>query len=103
MTWAATDPRISGDVEYAGNGSEFPRVYLGLDAATISVSNEDGRWTGTGTGLQMDGEHAAPFTAVLTGEGAYEGLTAYVVLDWMGYALQGAIFPGSMPVAPTAK
>jgi len=103
MTWAATDPRISGDVEYAANGYEFPRAYLGVDAATIVVTNQDGRWIGAGTGLQSDGEHPAPFTAILTGEGAYDGLTAYVVLDWVGSAFQGAIFPGSMPVAPTAN
>ncbi len=99
MTWDASDPRITGDVTYAGTWHMFPRAYLTLDAATIVVTNDGGRWVGTGTGLQMDGEHAAPFTAVLTGEGDYSGLTTYVVLDWMGSTLQGAIFPGPMPEA----
>ena len=101
MTWDASDPRITGGVTYAGTWHMFPRAYLTLDAATIVVTNDGGRWVGTGTGLQMDGEHAAPFTAVLAGEGAYSGLTAYVVLDWMGSTLQGAIFPGPMPEAPS--
>lgn len=42
-------------------------------------------------------------TVVLTGEGGYDGLSAYLVADWnpeSGADIQGAIFAGEMPPVP---
>ena len=41
---------------------------------------------------------------ILTGEGAYAGLTAYLNLDWaqIGRPFTGIIFPGEMPEPPPA-
>ena len=41
---------------------------------------------------------------ILTGEGAYAGLTAYLNLDWgtPGRPFRGIIFPGEMPEPPPA-
>jgi hypothetical protein len=43
-------------------------------------------------------------TMILTGEGAYAGLTAYLLLDWgtIGRPFTGIIFPGEMPEPPSA-
>jgi hypothetical protein len=41
-------------------------------------------------------------TIVLTGSGAYDGLSAYLVMTWTraGGSFREAIFPGGMPSAP---
>ena len=71
-----------------------------MEAQSLSLTNDGGRWTGSGTAIQA-GETWA-MTAVLTGQGAYDGLTAYVTVDWYAGTLVGAIFPGPMPSAPPA-
>ncbi len=41
---------------------------------------------------------------ILTGDGAYAGLTAYLTVDWgtPGRPFNGIIFPGEMPEPPPA-
>jgi len=100
--WVATDPRLVGHAVWTGNGNRFRSdPFFEVQRSNWEVSGEGGSWIGEGTGLQGAGlgEQDA---IILTGQGAYEGLTAYLVLDWSlgGGRFRGAIFPGEMPPQP---
>jgi hypothetical protein len=70
---------------------------------TNRIENEEGAWEGSAVMLNSpDGTtYVAPF--VMTGEGAYEGLTAIVgfVDFWNDCAVTGYIINGSVPAPPT--
>ena len=101
QTWEASDPRLSGSVIYTGNWLRYGGGDMQVEASSVVLDNAAGRWIGTGTAmaagdLSMD-------TMILHGEGAYEGLTAYVMQDWsegLPAAFTAAVFPGDMPVSP---
>ena len=70
------------------------------------IDNEAGSWSGTGTGVIHAGpgvsdEDALDFyTVLLTGEGAYQGLSAFLIADFapeVGADIKGAVFPGEAP------
>jgi hypothetical protein len=44
------------------------------------IENEAGAWEGTGTQLEIDGTGFSQIAGWFTGEGAYDGLVAYVVI-----------------------
>ena len=97
---AASDPRLTGTASYVGNSQIFEAVRFDVQAGTVVLVTDDGRWVGTTTGLSSLGLHAD--TAVLQGEDAYDGLTAYILLDWTSSpaSFKAAIFPGEMPAFP---
>ena len=80
-----------------------------MRVATVDLTNDRGSWTGTTTGLRVEryegdgvGGAQGSSTVILTGEGAYEGLTAYVIVeqDIGARDLLGVIFAGDMPSPP---
>jgi len=79
-----------------------------FEAAAWYIENVDGSWSGQGTALVHGGggiprdEATNLDTVVLTGAGAYEGLTAYVLADWTEdpVAVEGVVFPGEAPPFP---
>jgi hypothetical protein len=106
-----SDPRINGTLSRALNVnvhklSDFEDVVV--EIAAWRIENEDGSWSGEGGALIHDGaeipqEDATNHdTIMLTGDGAYEGLTAYVLADWTEepVAVEGAVFVGEMPPPP---
>jgi hypothetical protein len=99
--WTASDPRLSGTVTSIGNHDVYPYVPMEVQSATYEVVNDGGRWLGTSTALKLP-DLGSKDVAVLRGEGDYEGLTAYVYMDWAADppALRAAIFPGQMPPLP---
>ena len=54
-----------------------------------------------GAGISRD-ETTDFGTVLFTGEGGYEGLSAYLLGDWTEepVAVEGAVFPGEMPPFP---
>ena len=100
--WEASDPRLSGTSTYTGDWQEYLSAGFVVKAGTRVIENDDGRWVGTATALQ--GERVNTDTVVLHGEGAYEGLTAYVLMWDPPLAPQAtfdaAIFSGEMPEFP---
>ena len=107
-TWDATDPRLSGTVTLVASVHRYPKLYgLTLTAGLWTVTNEHGAWRGEARGF-ADGRHDV-MQAVLTGEGAYDGLTAY--LSWVGLddawvgsddenAIRGVIIADELPPFP---
>jgi hypothetical protein len=112
--WVASDPRLSGNVTTRARGRTFPpdfEAYGGappavfVTARTYEVVNDGGRWVGTATGLDMtEPEDIVMDTVMLSGEGDYDGLTAYLLVDgdpnWDAPTFSGLLFPGPMPSPP---
>ncbi len=97
--WEASDPRLSGTDTYTGNWQRYAAGFQ-VEASTRVVENDDGRWVGTATGL--DDSRITTDAVIMHGEDAFEGLTAYVVIDYTASPIEfvAAIFPGEMPPFP---
>ena len=97
--WESSDPRLSGTVTHTGNRDIYQGAAVMVESATLEVVNDGGRWIGPMTRGKVGSDYRA--TALLRGEGGYEGLTALVFLDF-GITPSGiaAVFPGEMPPVP---
>ena len=105
-----SDPRITGSLARALNANihpigEFEDVLH--ETTAWRIENDEGAWSGQGSALIHGGANidTTDFdTVVLAGEGAYDGLTAYILADWSEDppAVEGAIFVGTAPPVPDA-
>ncbi len=97
--WESSDPRLSGTVTTIGNRDVYQDAAIILESILLEVVNDGGRWIGPLTRGKVGSDYRG--TAVLHGEGSYEGLTALIFLD-LGMKPSGiaAIFPGEMPPVP---
>jgi hypothetical protein len=106
IPFEATDPRISGTLDIAANGSGqgVPEGFARLESRTYRIVNDAGSWSGTGSNLfalQRDEPAIDVETFLLSGEGAYEGLSAYIVIDFMGEPLvRGVILSQELATFP---
>jgi hypothetical protein len=75
ITWEASDPRLSATGTYTSNWNEVDANGLAYSASAYVLVNADGRWAGAS---QTFGSPGGSEFLILHGEGAYEGLTAYV-------------------------
>ena len=85
-----------------------------LESRSYRIVNDDGAWTGSSTFVQagvqagdssLDGPPMiARDTGVLVGEGAYEGLTAFMTGDYRaGSSGEGVIFGIAVPPTPDVQ
>ncbi len=111
----ASDPRASGLWTFALNADfvEAAGGTVGMDTRSNRLVNDDGAWRGTGTAISAfveDGDFAAGLT-VLTGEGAYAGLSLIFSQTYEdgGESYWGIILPSDKvppfpdPTAPSAE
>jgi hypothetical protein len=98
------DYTLPGDEPSAGITSSRP-TGLAIGTFTNRIENDEGAWEGSAVQLDLpDGTtYVAPL--VMTGEGAYEGLTAIVgfVDIWNDCAVTGYIIGGTVPAPPTPQ
>jgi len=104
-----SDPRLNGLITTSANGDER-RVTgtteaVDLQSSKYRIANDDGSWLGQGTAfIHLEGgtPTADLDTLLLTGEGAYEGLSAYLLFDFSESptAVEGVVFAGEMTPAP---
>ena len=111
----ASDPRFDGQGVTVANVDAYtnadpaaggPEVAWG----TIRIENEGGAWAGPYTGLGLPDQHTETVTWWLTGEGGYEGQSAFLRQsghpDEAGSAyvipMEGWVFPGPVPMAAPA-
>jgi hypothetical protein len=107
--WESSDPRLTGREAYTKTVDYYPLGFY-VDATSRVLENDTGRWVGTGVGMESvfvdtDSPLLSTATVILHGEDAYEGLTAYLLMDegTSGSAtFTGVIFPGEMPPFPEA-
>ena len=98
-THTATDPRFSGTHYYGwdadsytlASGDEGPLVY----GEGLRIENADGAWQGRGTGATLPDGTMAHGPLLLTGEGTYQGLAAFLVgmdqscfINWRGIVME---------------
>lgn len=106
----STDPRLTGTLSRVID-FDVQRVNEGDEVAVITVQNrivnEMGSWSGTSVGIGRMGPDVAAeeefnfHTILLTGEGAYDGLSAIVLADFgqreVGADIEGVIHQGDLP------
>lgn len=98
----SADPRMIGSALWTANGDRYRAEPLfELQTSDWVITNDAGTWVGTGTGLRGTGVGDST-TMLLEGTGAYEGMSAYLVVEWAlgGGFFRGAIFPGAIPDVP---
>lgn len=110
-TWSgnitATDPRFSGTHYYSwdwdgytlASGAEGPSAY----AEGHRIENAEGAWQGAATGAALPGGTTAASPVVLTGEGAYRGLTAVLfgIEDSCFFDFRGIVMEFPDPPVPS--
>lgn len=104
--WTSSDPRLTGtatDEElplYDTPGEDSGEPSAVGEPVTYHIHNAEGLWTCTGTHPSgpVEGRESAHIV-VLEGSGAYDGLTAYLKVDWSTDPANftGIIFPGPAP------
>ena len=101
------DPRLTGDLETTttvtiGSDVEFEVGYI--ETGDLRVTNDGGDWSGRflWAFVLSDEPIFAGSHWVLTGEGGYQGLTAYVGDDLEGEAVRGIILE-SEPIETPAE
>jgi hypothetical protein len=111
LTLESDDPRLSGSLTVMANGDEriVPGTSERVDLRSLDyqVRNELGGWSGPATRFfhLVAGQATVDLvTALLVGEDAYDGLSAYLMIDSMQTppAVTGTVFAGEISPAPGA-
>lgn len=109
-TWTAEDPRLTGVAEYTGSWHLYdPPSEDCEDADTTAgamyeIVNDGGTWACAGVNAPIPGPDGASNVHVLalTGTGGYEGLYAYIMIDWSTTpaTFSALITPNKVPIEP---
>jgi hypothetical protein len=109
--WSTSDPRLTGTATLTWNADVYDlgEATISLSAGTYDVRSESGGWLcdyadgvahGSGSSSRLDNEP----TLTCIGDGANEGLSAMLTLDWSdgppNLPLRGFIFAGEAPPLP---
>ena len=74
-----------------------------LISVSLRVENDEGSWSGPCDTLIIADGSPDPFTCLFSGEGAYDGLSAYLVMEQPEqppFPFKGLIFEGDLPPMP---
>ena len=97
------DPRLSGTLRATRNSDIYIDSQGHVAVGIVGIDNEDGAWRGTSLGYSTPYADSPSYQQyVLTGEGAYAGLSAILLLMDNGIDLEveGMVFPGDLPPMP---
>lgn len=94
---AASDPRLDGLILASMNQNQWPLQPF-MDTVSLRISNDVGAWQGSFVGVR-EASGLSPATLVLVGEGAYEGLYAWMDVSDMP-SVSGVIFGAPPPEVP---
>ena len=103
---SVSDPRLEGTLHQAWDEDQYalPGNELGAKVATFTdrIENDEGAWQGSAVLLSYPDGTTSCTPMVMTGEGAYEGLTAVVAFEafYEDCAVRGYIIDGSVPPPP---
>lgn len=113
--WQATDPRLSGEASYTGHWHIYdppsedagdPEAVDVADEAIYEIVNDGGGWICEASRTALPRTSEATHTLVFSGSDEYEGLTAYLHVDWSTtpFTFSGLIMEGEAPAwAPPAE
>jgi len=78
--WEATDPRLSGEMTHHSTWHIYPFLDYEIASIEYALANDAGSWVGHGTRMWRGNWpiEAGAETMVMHGDGAYDGLTAYL-------------------------
>ena len=111
MTWVLSR-RSVWRLFISANGvrQDFVDGFASLELRTYRIVNDDGAWAGPGEFIIAQESDSGPAlmrqsSMVLTGEGAYDGLVAYVLFhatdeDPTTTVMEGVILAVDLPPAP---
>ncbi|MGD8684563.1 MAG: hypothetical protein PVG27_11480 [Chloroflexota bacterium] len=112
QAWRTSDPRLTGTSTSTWDADVYVlgEAIISVSAGTYELQNESGSWLchhrdGLSYGMGRYATGANEETVTCAGDGAYDGLTAIVFLDWSNsppssVPLAGLIFPGEAPPLP---
>jgi hypothetical protein len=98
--WQASDARLGGEATYTGEWQLYEQPaedsHSGSDVVAYEIVNDGGHWLCETSRAVAPGDAPGAHTLVFNGEGEYEGMTAYLNVDWSQtpYAFTGVILPG---------
>jgi len=112
--WNATDPRLTGTATYTGAWHLYdpPTEDCGdpeaMDEPVLyEIVNDGGGWRCGGARAPVPGPDGATnvHTLVFRGTGEYEGLSAYILVDWSTspYTYGAVITPNDVPLVPVLE
>lgn len=111
--WTSSDPRLSGTASYTGTWHLYNPPAEDCDdpdaeaGAAYEIVTDDGSWRCGGFRAPIPGPDGAEnvHTLVFRGAGGYEGLSAYVLIDWSTspYTFSALITPNSVPIVPVMQ
>lgn len=109
-TWTADDPRLTGTASYTGTWHLYDPPAEDCDdpereaGAMYEIVNDGGSWACAGVNAPIPGPEGASNVHVLalTGTGEYEGLYAYIMIDWGTdpFTFSALITPNKAPIEP---
>lgn len=109
-TWTAEDPRLTGTATYTGSWHIYEPPAEDCDdpeaesGAYYEIVNDGGGWACSGVRAPIPGPDGATNVHVLalTGNGDYEGLYAYIMIDWGTdpFTFSALITPNKAPIEP---
>jgi hypothetical protein len=98
-----SEPRLEGAYYYSEVGGGSP---AGAAAGTLRIENADGAWQGSMVYAYLSDGTGTTGSTVLTGEGAYEGLSAIweerMLFPDCAADVRGLLIEGAPPAAPEA-
>ena len=104
----ASDPRLSGALDIVMNGTSdgSPDDLLAqLESHAWRLENDGGAWVGTGTAVQAIGSDGPLWfqeAVLLEGEGGYDGLVAFVSVDYLAEVPLEAVIVGADAPEPAS-
>ena len=104
----ASDPRLTGllDIVKNGNSEGTPDdISAFLESHAWRLENDGGAWVGTGTSMEArtsDEPLMIQEAVLLVGEGGYDGLAAFVTVDFLDDVPMEAIIVGTEPPPPAS-
>jgi hypothetical protein len=107
QAWDQDEYNLPGDEASTGIMGGRP-TGVSIVAFTNRIENDEGAWEGSAVMLNSPDGTTYVGPMVMTGEGAYEGLTAIIAFDgdtfWEGdCVVSGYIIEGSIPALPTPQ
>jgi hypothetical protein len=111
--WTAEDPRLTGTATYTGSWHIYDPPAEDCDdpeaesGSMYEIVNDGGGWACSGIRAPIPGPEGATNVHVLalTGTGGYEGLYAYIMIDWSTepFTFSALITPNQVPIEPVMQ
>ena len=108
--WTSSDPRLTGTATYTGKWHLYEPPAEDCDnpeaeaGAVYEIASGAGGWRCAGFRAPIPGPDGARnvHTLAFRGTGEYEGLSAYIIVDWSAspYAFSALITPNDVAIVP---